>query len=193
MSETKDSVPSVPPHVVNPATAPGGEVVSPVVQYAIGGGDGRRGSAPASRRESACSQDGGGRPVVQPSSGHTLMSPSTGHYGGLPPLEPTLNPRRGSATGSFGLPVPPEWVKGHGGPEIRRGSGYKTSTLAGSWDKDSPVHNWFGNVMTGALQTQAIPKIPMVDRVRVASVTGDDSMIREPTKEEEVCFCKSLG
>ena len=32
-------------------------------------------------------------------------------YGGLPPDLPPTNPRRGSATGSYGLPCPPEWMR----------------------------------------------------------------------------------
>lgn len=31
-----------------------------------------------------------------------------------------INPRRGSATGSYGLPVPPEWLRSQA--EVRRGS-----------------------------------------------------------------------
>ena len=33
-----------------------------------------------------------------------------GGFGGLPPTDQS-NPRRGSATGSYGLPVPPEWMR----------------------------------------------------------------------------------
>ena len=54
----------------------------------------RRGSAPDSRRGS------------NQSIGQAM-------YGGLPPLEPSSNPRRGSATGSYGLPVPPDWIRAH--------------------------------------------------------------------------------
>jgi len=45
-------------------------------------------------------------------------------FGGLPPPEPLINPRRGSATGSYGLPVPPEWLRSQA--EMRRGSKYET-------------------------------------------------------------------
>ena len=41
-------------------------------------------------------------------------------FGGLQPPEPLINPRRGSATGSYGLPVPPEWLRSQA--EMRRGS-----------------------------------------------------------------------
>ncbi len=43
---------------------------------------------------------------------------------GLPPIEPPSgNPRRGSVTGSFGLPVPPEWLRAQQQQEpTRRGS-----------------------------------------------------------------------
>ena len=54
----------------------------------------RRGSAPDSRR----------------GSNHSI---GQAMYGGLPPLEPSSNPRRGSATGSYGLPVPPDWIRAH--------------------------------------------------------------------------------
>ena len=47
-----------------------------------------------------------------------------GSMGGLPPPPPTpgANPRRGSATGSFGLPFPPELVGtgGVGGRNLRK-------------------------------------------------------------------------
>ena len=50
---------------------------------------------------------------------------STGQamYGGLPPLEPSSNPRRGSATGSYGLPVPPDWIRAHTADKVRGGLG----------------------------------------------------------------------
>lgn len=43
--------------------------------------------------------------------GGSQLGLSGGPGGGLPPTEPVCNPRRGSATGSFGLPVPPEWIR----------------------------------------------------------------------------------
>lgn len=160
-----------PPRVVDPASAPG-PVMSPVVQYALAG---RRGSAPTSRRGSQSSQ-GGGVPT------HHSISPSSGMYGGLPPVEPMLNPRRGSATGSFGLPVPPDWVKAHGGQDFRRGSAYKTSPLVGGGDRDSPVHSWFGNVMSGALAAQINTKervpVPEVKR-QVHTLPRESSFPRE--------------
>ncbi|XP_059094328.1 band 7 protein CG42540-like isoform X1 [Tigriopus californicus] len=39
---------------------------------------------------------------------------------GLPPAEPLANPRRGSTTGSFGLPVPPDWVRAQNERKISR-------------------------------------------------------------------------
>lgn len=36
---------------------------------------------------------------------------STDIFGTLNISEPLINPRRGSATGSYGLPVPPEWLR----------------------------------------------------------------------------------
>lgn len=39
---------------------------------------------------------------------------------GLPPSEPVSNPRRGSTTGSFGLPVPPDWVRAQNERKISR-------------------------------------------------------------------------
>ena len=63
----------------------------------------RRGSAPDSRRGS------------NQSIGQAM-------YGGLPPLEPSSNPRRGSATGSYGLPVPPDWIRAHA-DKVRGGPG----------------------------------------------------------------------
>ena len=63
----------------------------------------RRGSAPDSRRDS------------NQSIGQAM-------YGGLPPLEPSSNPRRGSATGSYGLPVPPDWIRAHA-DKVRGGPG----------------------------------------------------------------------
>ena len=64
----------------------------------------RRGSAPDSRRGS------------NQSIGQAM-------YGGLPPLEPSSNPRRGSATGSYGLPVPPDWIRAHAADKVRGGLG----------------------------------------------------------------------
>jgi len=61
-------------------------------------------------------------------------------YGGLPPAEPPLNPRRGSATGSYGLPVPPEWLRAQA--ENRRSSRapiIPSSSLVGISGRDSPT------------------------------------------------------
>ena len=68
----------------------------------------RRGSAPESRRGSQHSMTG---------------------YGGLPPSGPHHNPRRGSATGSYGIPVPPEWLRTHSesrrlGPRLHSSSSW---------------------------------------------------------------------
>lgn len=69
---------------------------------------------------------------------------------GLPPVEPTNNPRRGSATGSFGLPVPPDWVRSQlDGRRSSRSSMAGTSTMGVtapksgrgspvSWEQHSP-------------------------------------------------------
>ena len=65
-------------------------------------------------------------------------SQQTAGYGGLPPPTGLLsNPRRGSATGSYGLPVPPEWMRTHS--EARRVSKITHSSLVGlSGGRDSP-------------------------------------------------------
>jgi hypothetical protein len=73
----------------------------------------RRGSAPDSRRGSQSSITG------------------TSGYGGLPPPEPQINPRRGSATGSYGLPVPPEWIRAQA-ENHRRGSRAPVMVASGS-------------------------------------------------------------
>ena len=41
----------------------------------------------------------------------TATSAAAAPGAGLPPPEPSTNPRRGSATGSYGLPVPPDWAR----------------------------------------------------------------------------------
>ncbi len=50
--------------------------------------------------------------------------------------EPLINPRRGSATGSYGLPVPPEWLRSQA--EGRRGSRPAAATPG----RDSPTGPW---------------------------------------------------
>ena len=152
--------PSAPPAVpaTSPTTVQSGVVISPVVQHALGGGS-RRGSAPGSRRGSQGSYQGG-----------TAVSP--GLYGGLPPVEPTLNPRRGSATGSFGLPVPPDWLRAQA-EGARRGSTFrqafplaKDNNPAG--DRDSPVQpagGWIGTAMQSAMAAN-VPRAPPGDKKR---------------------------
>jgi hypothetical protein len=56
----------------------------------------------------------------------------------VPPPEPLINPRRGSATGSYGLPVPPEWLRSQA--EGRRGSRPTGQTASGRNSPCGPPH-----------------------------------------------------
>ena len=76
-------------HVVSPRSGP--HAIQDIVLE-----EARKGSPAGSRRGSAQSITGGQ---------HVFGA-------GLPPTEPHSNPRRGSATGSYGLPVPPDWIRG---------------------------------------------------------------------------------
>ena len=71
-------------------------------------------------------------------SNHSLTG-NASMYGGLPPLEPQSNPRRGSATGSYGLPVPPDWMRAHS-EKVRSGRATYTPPLGlSSAGRDSPT------------------------------------------------------
>ena len=86
----------------------------------------------------------------------------SGHYGGLPPLEPALNPRRGSATGSFGLPVPPDWIRRHGaltrGVSPGGGGGVTGINAVQSW---SGQRHWSGGDKGGREESP----LPLVQQV----------------------------
>ena len=80
----------------------------------------------------------------------------------MPNPEPLLNPRRGSATGSYGLPVPPDWMRNQA--ESRRGSrptlslsaaGYPGGSMSG---RNSPSGPWPPN-RAGGLSDKISPKV----------------------------------
>ena len=78
-------------------------------------------------------------------------------YAGLPPEGPTLNPRRGSKTGSYGLPVPPEWLRSQNPDGKRKGrSGSRQLIMDGSFTKSRSgsiefLPGWLGSVLSGTL------------------------------------------
>ena len=79
------------------------------------------------------------------------------YYGGLPPEGPTFNPRKGSCTGSYALPVPPEWLRSQKYEGNRkRGSGNKQYIMDGSFSKSRSgsiemLPGWLGSVLSGTL------------------------------------------
>ena len=103
---------------------------------------------------------------------------------GLPPMEPTNNPRRGSATGSFGLPVPPEWVRSQ--LEGRRSS---RSSMAGtptmgvtaprsgrgspiSWEQQSPGGSVGYPVKSPPLEKRLLSRGLMEGKKQVLSMSS---------------------
>ncbi len=143
--------------------------LSPLL-FGVGG---RRGSAPDSRRGSTNSISGSG----------------TGVFGGLPPPEPQINPRRGSATGSYGLPVPPEWLRAQAA-ENRRGSRAQTQQdrvvctgsllgLSGS-GRDSPTSAWPLNPTPGSKKLTTPGEEKRVSKPRpLQLVSGDRDRERD--------------
>ena len=79
------------------------------------------------------------------------------YYGGLPPEGPTFNPRKGSCTGSYALPVPPEWLryKQQEANRKRQGSGSKQYLIEGTNKSRSGsieiLPGWLGSVLSGTL------------------------------------------
>lgn len=71
-------------------------------------------------------------PVRDSGSRRGSQNSMTGYYGGLPPLDQS-NPRRGSATGSYGIPVPPDWMRNRNVVTSKSGS------LLGLSGRDSPT------------------------------------------------------
>ena len=80
-------------------------------------------------------------------------------YGGLPPEGPTFNPRKGSCTGSYALPVPPQWLRSkeyEANKRKRAGSINKQYLLNGNSSKSRSgsvemLPGWLGAVLEGKL------------------------------------------
>ena len=89
------------------------------------------------------------------------------YYGGLPPEGPTFNPRKGSCTGSYALPVPPDWLryKQQEANRKRQGSGNRQYLVEGNVCKSRSgsiemLPGWLGSVLSGTLGgTSANPSI----------------------------------
>ena len=88
------------------------------------------------------------------------------YYGGLPPEGPTSNPRKGSCTGSYALPVPPEWLRSQKYEANRkRASGNKQYLMDGSFSKSRSgsaemLPGWLGSVLSGTLVGNSIYTSP---------------------------------
>lgn len=77
-------------------------------------------------------------PVRDSGSRRGSQNSMTGYYGGLPPLDQS-NPRRGSATGSYGIPVPPDWLRNRNVVATKSGSLLGLSGSGGGRDSPTPA------------------------------------------------------
>ena len=95
------------------------------------------------------------------------------YYAGLPPEGPTFNPRKGSCTGSYALPVPPEWLryKQQEANRKRQASGSRQYLMEGTTKSSSGsieiVPGWLGSVLSGTLVGN--PPNPSVHNVQLPS------------------------
>ena len=86
-------------------------------------------------------------------------------YGGLPPEGPTKNPRKGSCTGSYALPVPPEWLRSQKYELIRKRAGSKQHIMdTNNFNKSRSgstemLPGWLGSVLSGTLGTGVAPVV----------------------------------
>ena len=86
-------------------------------------------------------------------------------YGGLPPEGPTKNPRKGSCTGSYALPVPPEWLRSQKYELIRKRAGSKQHIMdTNNFNKSRSgstemLPGWLGSVLSGTLGTSVAPVV----------------------------------
>ena len=121
----------------------------------------KRPALPPKRFSSSYLQGAGSEEDVQDrrgSHGSQLLQLQLRHggsgSGGLPPLEPVYNPRRGSATGSFGLPVPPDWVRAQAADQqSRRGS--KGITTGGGTYKPNVLVCLYIVLLTGCAELRS--------------------------------------
>ena len=113
---------------------------SPIAEVAESISSSDESPAPPTGTQSATPQSptsSGGQPL-NPQAWATTdarsgSSPTIGHGGLPPPSAPQFNPRRGSCTGSYGLPVPPDWLAYHARTPSGRGpSGGKMATMVTS-------------------------------------------------------------
>ena len=95
------------------------------------------------------------------------------YYGGLPPEGPTFNPRKGSCTGSYALPVPPDWLryKQQEANRKRQGSGNKQYLVEGNVCKSRSgsiemLPGWLGSVLSGTLG--GTPSNPSINNVQLS-------------------------
>ena len=113
-------------------------------------------------------------------------------YGGLPPEGPTINPRRGSTTGSYALPVPPEWLRSQRQESNRkRGSGNKQLLMDGSFTKSRSgsiemLPGWLGSVLSGTLVTGPVHGISSGQTILQKDRLNENKAVIPLSKTENV-------
>ena len=121
------------------------------------------------------------------------------YYGGLPPEGPTFNPRKGSCTGSYALPVPPDWLryKQQEASRKRQGSGNKQHLIEGSLSKSRSgsiemLPGWLGSVLSGTLG--GTPANPSISNVQISPQRekSDQTRNQQPSVDFEELLEKDI-